>query len=91
MVRGEIVILAFMTSAEQFDETGACPDEKKDYPQDKRAYQYQENNKARAYFHGALISVYALPRHSATIILCTGEYKPLPQFCSFFQAKYLKI
>jgi hypothetical protein len=67
MVRGEIVMAAFMTFTEQFDETGACPDEKQDYPQDKRAYQYQENNKARTYFHGALISVYAPHRHSSII------------------------
>jgi hypothetical protein len=67
MVWRGIVIVAFMTFTEQFDETGAGPDEKQDYPQDKRAYQYQENNKARAYFHGALISVQALHHHSSPI------------------------
>jgi hypothetical protein len=42
-----------MAISEQPDKTCDCPDEKYDYPQGKRTHQYQENDKAGAYFHGA--------------------------------------
>jgi len=58
LFRRKSVIGALAAIPEQLDKTGECPDKKHYYPQDKRAYQYQENDKAGAYFHNAPVSTY---------------------------------